>query len=223
MEDDPAAACGLLQEIVRAFDPDFVLSYPAVMDIVAASVQCPDEVDVALSVLITTLEEQALRDGDERNITQDYLKALTILTELVHDGVVFAKLRGRQNLRRILGRLQSYRNGDLGSETDANIRMFACQLAKTFAETSEAIISCDKNASKVYAASSFADTAEGCRRACHRGLFAGRSNMHDGLLLNERRFSSRFWQLFERDVAGPCPKIATGHLAQVPPGFLAFL
>jgi len=120
----------LIQQVVRVLNPDVHLDFPSLTDICEAAARSPGNADLALAVLAATLGEQELKPGDTRNVTQDYLKVLTIFNEMVYDDQVTEVLRHTPGLQLALDRLRRFRTGEFGSETDENIRMLATEVEK---------------------------------------------------------------------------------------------
>jgi len=101
-----------------------------ITDMCETAAQNPDGADVAVAVLVATLGEQEIKDGDMRSTTQDYLKVLTIFNEMVYDPSVADVLRRTPGLKPALERLKDFREGDQGDTTDENIRMLATEVEK---------------------------------------------------------------------------------------------
>lgn len=120
----------LLQLVVRALNPREIVDFPALTDICEAAAGRPSDVDEAAGILVATLGQQSLKPGDIRNVTQDYLKVLTILNEMVHNKQVTAVLRCTPGLQSALERLRRFRKGDMGDSADENIRMLATEVDK---------------------------------------------------------------------------------------------
>lgn len=120
----------LIQQVASALDPDVCLDFPTITDICEAAAANPDGADVALTVLVATLGEQQIKPGDTRNITQDYLKVLTIFNEMLYDNALAEVLRSTAGLQSALERLRGWRVGDLGDSADENIRMLATEVER---------------------------------------------------------------------------------------------
>jgi len=114
--------------VVAALAPDACLDFPTVTEICETAAQNPDTAAAAIAVLVATLGEQEMKAGDIRNITQDYLKVLTIIHEMLYDDQVTSILRHSQGLEAALERLRGFREGDRGDSTDENIRMLANEI-----------------------------------------------------------------------------------------------
>mmetsp|Transcript_59315 Transcript_59315/g.129919 ORF Transcript_59315/g.129919 Transcript_59315/m.129919 type:complete len:157 (-) Transcript_59315:57-527(-) len=121
----------LIRLVGSALHPHAKVDFPAVTAICEGAASHPAEVPEALTMLVAMLEEQELRPTDARNTTQDLLKALTILNELVTNNAVVTQLRSTLGAREALLRLQGFQGGGLGSQTDENIRMFANEVCRT--------------------------------------------------------------------------------------------
>lgn len=120
----------LIQQVVEALDPDRRLDFPKITDICEAAAHNAASADVALAVLVATLGEQKFKPGDERSITLDYLKVLTIFNEMLHDDQVADVLRRAPGLKPALERLREFHSGDQGDTTDENIRMLATEVER---------------------------------------------------------------------------------------------
>eukprot|EP00927_Polykrikos_kofoidii_P069326 TRINITY_DN64759_c0_g1_i1.p1 TRINITY_DN64759_c0_g1~~TRINITY_DN64759_c0_g1_i1.p1 ORF type:complete len:270 (+),score=28.18 TRINITY_DN64759_c0_g1_i1:40-810(+) len=120
----------ILRQVVRALDPEVCLDFPQLTDICDAMAANPATADMAASVLVATLTEEALKPGDIRNVTRDYLKVLTMINEMVFDAQVAQVVRQTEGLRLALDRLKQFKEGDMGVTTNDNIRMLACEIEK---------------------------------------------------------------------------------------------
>merc|ERR1712217_554286 len=119
----------LIQQVVEALDPKTQVDFPRVTDICEAAAQNPAGADVAIAVMTATLGEQELKSGDTRDITQDYLKVLTIFNEMLYDDNVADVLRGTSGLQSALERLKVFGIGT-GGPTEENIRMLAHEVLR---------------------------------------------------------------------------------------------
>lgn len=115
----------LIVLVQRTLNPQVHLDFPTLRGICEAAAQQPTDAELAAGLLVATLGDQALKPGDMRNVTQDYLKVLTIFYEMVNDQQVVAVLQRTPGLQDALGRLRAFRAGDMGDSADENIRMLA--------------------------------------------------------------------------------------------------
>jgi len=120
----------LMQQVTKALDPMKCLDFPTLTDICEVAFEQPAETEGAIGVLVATLGDQSLKPGDMRNITQDYLKVLTIINEMMYDNRVVNILLRAPGLQLALHRLRDYRDGGTGDPTDENIRMLANEIEK---------------------------------------------------------------------------------------------
>lgn len=120
----------LVQQVVEALDPQTRLDFPRVTDICEAASRNPAGAEVALAVLVATLGKQELKAGDTRSITQDYIKVLTIVNELLYDSQLVEILRRTPGLKPAVERLRDFREGQHGDTNDENIRMLATEIEK---------------------------------------------------------------------------------------------
>eukprot|EP00927_Polykrikos_kofoidii_P054573 TRINITY_DN48983_c0_g1_i1.p1 TRINITY_DN48983_c0_g1~~TRINITY_DN48983_c0_g1_i1.p1 ORF type:complete len:325 (-),score=27.21 TRINITY_DN48983_c0_g1_i1:210-1184(-) len=121
----------LIRQVVRALDPEVCLDFPALTEICDAMAADPAGADVVAAVLVATLGHQALKPGDTRNITKDYLKVLTMINEMVYHDDVVKLLRHTPGLTLALERLKTFTEGDMGDVANDNIRMLATEIEKT--------------------------------------------------------------------------------------------
>mmetsp|Transcript_73761 Transcript_73761/g.208226 ORF Transcript_73761/g.208226 Transcript_73761/m.208226 type:complete len:328 (-) Transcript_73761:70-1053(-) len=120
----------LIRQIVAALDPTSHLDFPTITEICDSAAQNPAGADVAIAVLVSTLGEQVAKDGDTRNITQDYYKVLTIFNEMLYDGELVEVLRCTPGLLPALDRLCNFRESDWGGSVDENIRLLSNEVRK---------------------------------------------------------------------------------------------
>jgi len=124
------ADSGLVEHVTHALHPEVPVDFPLIIRICDLAVGNLDDMHDAVSLLVATLSEQTLKDSDQRKIAQDYLKALTLLNEMVYDDNVTEFLRQMPEWRDTLGRLMLFRDGELGRDADVCIRMLASELLK---------------------------------------------------------------------------------------------
>lgn len=120
----------LMQQVVRALDPEAHIDFPKITSICEAAAKNPSGASMATALLVAALAEQELKPGDIRNITQDYLKVLTIINEMLYESELVAVLRSTPGLKPALDQLRVFRQGNMGDATDENIRMLANEVEK---------------------------------------------------------------------------------------------
>lgn len=120
----------LEQLVLEALDPQTTLDFPKVTDICELAARHPDTADMSMAVLVATLGDQKVKTGDSRNISQDYVKVLTIFNEMLYEDRLVDVLRRTTGLQPALERLRQYRQGNLGSANDENIRMLSNEIEK---------------------------------------------------------------------------------------------
>jgi len=108
-----------------------VLDYCSITNICDAVASNPSEASASCAVLVAALEEQEFKSGDARNITQDNLKVLTIMNEMLQDRYIVSLLRNVPRFEANLQRLRQFKKGSMGEVTDENIRILATEIEKT--------------------------------------------------------------------------------------------